>query len=427
MNRKILIDFIPKPSNQDVIVYDIELKDLIDVDVFEEYYKLLPVFEEKLKKYLKCEQDINEYSKKINEIYLYKKNWSEADYLFSLQNDKKTYNILYGPIKKIESNIETLQKKVSAINQKIQIQIAKENKDIEEKKKNIDKIINDNIDKMFKLKDLCATLKIQKEKLSESMKENEEEFLLLQLIWESIDKGECKCQYCGSVLKNVSKNSLFYKRSLKNLEKNKEEMQQLLQKKEKNEEELFKYQAEIKQLKTKIENDSNFKSDGFNFYKKKSVEVLRLEGIRDSMLNQINGLEKELNSNSDINSEKFLELKKRINNCEISLENIKKIKELKKQLEDEINIYNNLKKETLAMTGTMEKYKKFITLFFKIYEKKASEFCGKDFKFKIFDFDNYKLIEVFEIYYKTIKYENLNNSAKRHVEEMLEKNFFSWE
>jgi hypothetical protein len=37
MNRKQLINFIPKPENKDVIIYDLSLSDLIDKDVFKEY------------------------------------------------------------------------------------------------------------------------------------------------------------------------------------------------------------------------------------------------------------------------------------------------------------------------------------------------------------------------------------------------------
>ena len=55
----------------------------------------------------------------INKIYLFKSNWSEEDYLFHLQNEKKTYNTLYGPIKKLESNLDVLQKKIKMINDKI--------------------------------------------------------------------------------------------------------------------------------------------------------------------------------------------------------------------------------------------------------------------------------------------------------------------
>ena len=75
------------------------------------------------------------------------------------------------------------------------------------------------------------------------------------------------------------------------------------------------------------------------------------------------------------------------------------------------------------MTLKMEQYKKFLTIFFKIYEQKANEFCGKDFKFKIFEFEDYKLIEKFEIYYKTIKYENLSIESKNKVDKILNEKF----
>ena len=89
MDRKTLIDFIPKPTNNDVIIYDLSLKNLIDIDVFDEYNKLLPIYYETKKIYQYYKNNIELYEKKLNTIFLYKTNWSEDDYLLNLQNAKK--------------------------------------------------------------------------------------------------------------------------------------------------------------------------------------------------------------------------------------------------------------------------------------------------------------------------------------------------
>lgn len=427
MNRDILINFIPKPTNKDVIIYDTSLKNLIDVNVMEEYKNLLPIYNLSLQKYLRYKDNIENYEKALNDIYLYKTSWSEEDYLYNLQNLKKTYSNLYNPIKKIENNIDMLQKKIKIVDEKIQIQIAKEEKEINDQKNNIDKKINENVDKLIAIKETYSTLKIESEQLKEKIKENEEDFSILQEILEGIQNGECKCKYCGSKLSNVSENSNFYKRTYKNLEKNKKELEELLERQKKNNEQLNIYETKIKEIKQELKNDSNFKSQDFNFYRKKSVEVLKLEGKKDAMLNEIDKLQKEFDSNSQTKSEKFLELKERIKKYELSLDNLRKIKSMKEKIKQESTEYNNIKNDLTVMKFKMDQYKSFLTIFFKIYEQKAAEFCGKDFRFEIFEFDDYTLIEKFKIYYKSIEYANLNPSTKRKVESILEEKFLFYD
>lgn len=423
MDRNMLIKFIPKPSNNDVILYDTSLKNLIDVDVIDEYQKLLPVFNLSLLQFKGVKNNIESYKKLINETYLYKINWSEEDYLYHLQNEKRTYNNLFGPIKKIESNIEMLQKKIKMIDDKIEIQINKENREIEERKNNIDKRIDENVDKLMVFKELYSTLKIEREKIKKNLEENQEDFLMLQKIVEGISKGECRCQYCNSLLSNVSENSNFYKRTVKNVEKNKSELLRLQEKKLKNDEEILNCENNIKEINNELRNDSNFKDSEFNFYRKKSVEVLKLEAQRDKMLNDIDKMEKELKNNSQVKSKQFLELKDKIEKYELSLENLQKIKSLKSNLENQINEYNKMNIEIEEMTVKMKQYKQFLTIFYKIYEQKAADFCGKDFKFKIFEFNDYSLNEIFDIYYKNIIYENLSIPTRRKVNSMLEEKF----
>ena len=423
MDRNMLIKFIPKPTNKDVILYDISLNNLIDVDVIDEYQKILPIFNFSMSQFKGIKNNIESYKKLINEIYLYRMNWSEEDYLYHLQNEKKTYNNLFGPIKKLESNIEMLQKKIKMIDDKIEIQTQKENKEIEERKNNIDKKINENLNKFMSLKEMCATLKIEKERIKKNIQDNEEDFLMLQKIVEGINNGECRCQYCNSLLSNVSENSNFYKRTIKNLEKNKNELIKLQEKKQKNDEEILEHENKIKEINQELKNDYSFKEDGFNFYRKKSVEVLKLEAQRDKMLNDIDEIQKQLKNNSSTKSKQFLEIKDRIEKYELSLQNIQKLREFKQKLNEEIQQYNELESNLTNMKNKLDQYKKFLTIFYKIYEQKAADFCGKDLKFKIFDFEDYSLVEKFEVYYKNIKYENLSIPSKRKVNSTLEEKF----
>ena len=135
INREKIIKFIPKPKNEDVIIYDVSLKDLLDVDVIQEYNNILPTYLSKKQEYLELTAKIESNNNAINNIYLYNTSWSEEDYLYKLKNDKKTYSIVYHDIKKIENTIEMLKKKINVMNEKIQIQTSKDKKAEEGKKK----------------------------------------------------------------------------------------------------------------------------------------------------------------------------------------------------------------------------------------------------------------------------------------------------
>ena len=71
MNRKQLINSIPKPENKDIVVYDMSLSDLIDKDVFKEYNELLPVFLIKKEQCNGLELKLKEYQNSIDNIYLF--------------------------------------------------------------------------------------------------------------------------------------------------------------------------------------------------------------------------------------------------------------------------------------------------------------------------------------------------------------------
>ncbi|MGN1327551.1 MAG: hypothetical protein ACI4VQ_05725, partial [Clostridia bacterium] len=97
--------------------------------------------------------------------------------------------------------------------------------------------------------------------------------------------------------------------------------------------------------------------------------------------------------------------------------------EIKQKNYEKNEKYKEIKNELSKLIAQMDQYKKFLTIFYKIYEQKASEFCGKDFKFKIFDFENYNLIEKFEVYYKSIEYNNLSPIVKETVGKILAEKF----
>lgn len=423
MKRDDFIKFIPKPKNEDVILYDISLNNLIDVDVVQEYEKLYPIFINEKSKFEKLKKEIELYKKSINEVYLYNPSWSEEDYLNKLRDDKKTYSILYSNIKKGETNIEILQKKVAAMSEKIQIQIAKENKERETKYENVNQDIETNKENLIKFKGSVEIYRHTVKRIDEQIKEAKEDLKLFKISEERLRKGNYECICCGKKLRKNDDVSIISQRLQNNTIKRKMEIKELTEQKVKAETNLAYYEDELSKVQTKLNNDIVFKKEYKNTYIKKSLEVLKLEAMRDEMLNKITQIKHEINEDSNINSKKFIELKNRIEIYENSLENLKKIKNIKQELKEKMDNFQQIEDNFNKITKTIQQYVSFLTIYYKIYEQKASNYCGPDYKFKFFRVENYKIIDIFEIYYNGVEYTQLSKEELDTVDKNLIEKF----
>lgn len=419
LNRKDFMKFIPKPDNKDVILYDNELQDLLDVEVLEEYNKECQLFFQEKEEYISLSETFKEYEKFVNSMYLYQRKWNEEDYLGILQNDKKTYSKLYSEIKKTETNISILQKKAKVMQEKIDMQTKIEERNLQEKKDNIDitiENIKDNLDKYRgKLSDYVNDRRI----IDKRIENNEEEFNNLQSMNTQLNNGVYKCELCGHTIKSVGTDSKIYARLCKKLEVNKEELEHLIKKKNDIEANIAFFENEIKKEKSNLQNAISFKKESRNFYRKKSLEILKLEALRDEIINNITLLEKSLKTNHKTKESNFIELKDRISKCEISLENLRKIKVFRMSKEKELKKINELKESLKKHIKRMDEMKKFLIIYFKIYEQRANDYCLNVIKFKIFEFEDYNLKEIFKIYYNNILYEELEQKDKDFVDKIL--------
>lgn len=419
MNRKQLINFIPKPENKDVIIYDISLSDLIDEDVFKDYSELLPIFLNQKEQYILLKNKLKEYQNSIDNIYLFKRNWTKEDYLQALQNNKKTYSTLYNDIKKVENNINIFHKKIKTIDDKIKIQIAKEERDMNNKILNIDNNINKNKEALLNARDKLSDYKLMLEKIKNQINENNEDFQILSKMQEQLETGNCHCEFCGHIVKSCAKDSKLYIRLTRKFEENKNQLEKLLIRQNNIELEIATLENEIYELKAELNNDIEFKKQNHNFYLKKSIEVLKLEALRDEMINNLSTLEKQLKNNPSVNSGKYIELKDNINKYELSLNNLNKIEKLKNDFAKDIETFKISEVEFKKISEKINQYIKFITIYYKICEQKANEYFGKNFSFKLFKFDEYILQEKFEVYYNGIEYSELNRKERDKIDKIF--------
>lgn len=415
MNREEILKIIPKPKNEDVIVYNTELINLIDVDVLKEYYNIFPIYKIKKENYILLKEEIEQYEKSINNIYLYDKSWNELDYLEMLKKEKKTYSTIFSDIKKIENNIQILEKKYKNINEKIEIQRNSDEKKIEDKRKNIDNEIKETKEKILKIENVLEGFKINLKYINEQIQNNLETKAELTEMKQDLEKENCKCIYCGTIIKNRSKNkvsNIIEKKIIKNLS----QYEDLQKNKLKIEKEKDYYENELSNLKTTLKNDVEFKKQDYNFYIKKSIGVLKLEAIRDDILNQMLKLKKDYETNPLISSKKYLETKELISKYELSLENLKKIKENKENFKEKYSKIKKLSEELKDLNSKLTLYKKFIEIYYKIYQQKVNDYFGKDFKFVFYKFNNLELIPILELKYKDIEYLELNSFLKKECD-----------
>ena len=415
MNREEILKIIPKPKNEDVIVYNTELINLIDVDVLKEYYDIFPIYKIKKENYILLKEEIEQYEKSINNIYLYDKSWNELDYLEMLKKEKKTYSTIFSDIKKIENNIQILEKKYKNINEKIEIQRNSDEKKIEDKRKNIDNEIKETKEKILKIENVLEGFKINLKYINEQIQNNLETKAELTEMKQDLEKENCKCIYCGTIIKNRSKNkvsNIIEKKIIKNLS----QYDDLQKNKLKIEKEKDYYENELLNLKTTLKNDVEFKKQDYNFYIKKSISVLKLEAIRDDILNQMLKLKKDYETNPLISSKKYLETKELISKYELSLENLKKIKENKENFKEKYSKIKKLSEELKDLNSKLTLYKKFIEIYYKIYQQKVNDYFGKDFKFVFYKFNNLELIPILELKYKDIEYLELNSFLKKECD-----------
>lgn len=419
IDREKIIKSIPKPSNSDVIVYDITLKDLIEIDVINEYYKILPNFLSKKENYDLYNMNLNNNIKAIDNIYLYNRKWTEENYLKKLSGIKQIYAKSYSDIKKIEDKISILKNKIEGMNNKIELQKAKENQEIENRKKNIDENINKNKELLLEYNEKNSYCIDLIKKLNKEIEENEEEFKILEDMQHQIKNKTIICKYCGSKItintENVSE-SKIYKRLMKNLIENQEEISELLNRKKDAELDNAYYNKQIAKIKEELNNDISLKKDDKNLYIKKSIEILKLEGLRDELMNNMSELQKELKNNSSTNSDQYISFKKQIEQYELSLNNLSKIKLLKEKNKEIFEKIDKEKKELDLLQMKIEEYIKFIKIYYKIYEQKLNIFFGENYNFKLFAFDNFTLKEILKITYKGINYIDLDIKEKEKVD-----------
>ena len=235
---------------------------------------------------------------------------------------------------------------------------------------------------------------------------------------QELDNKEYQCQYCGTIITNGNSKKRIFNMLDKKINKNSKILNSYKTSLEKTEKDLSYITKELKENKSILENDMEFKKQDYNFYIKKSVKILEMEATRDEIQKDILKYKDEYENNKIVKSEEYKSLKDRIDKYELSLQNLQKIKESKQTFAEEYKIINNLKPILLKQNEKIKFYKKFIEIYFKIYEQKANDYFGNNIKFKLFRFNSLDLEEIFEIYYNGIEYTQLHPKQREELDQI---------
>lgn len=421
--RDDIIKNIPKPTNREVILYDVSLRHLEDVDVLNEYHKLYPEFKSKKEEYLILRKEIEEYKNNIDNTYLYKPSWSEEDYLRALRDERKTYSTLYHDAKKAEDTINILQNKIKNFNEQIKIQIAKDEKLIKKRQETLNDDINKVKGELFETKIHFKSCKNELQKIKRHISENEDEFQILKQIIENFEHENYKCPYCGSTFKKITENSRIYKKMQKNIFENKNELEDFLRQEESLEVNIKFYEDKIKTLENDLNNLVNFRDEKITVYQKKSLDVLKLEGLRNQAIKDVAEKEKFLKNNPTLKTNNFLKLKEKINEYETSLNNLRQIKQINEQISFKKDRYQDLQIELKEDLTKIEDYIKYISIHYKIIEQKANEFFGENIKFNFFKIVDYEIKPDLKITYNEMNYFDLPEEQREKLDKKIIEKF----
>lgn len=393
ISREDIFNIIPTPKNEDVIIYDTTLKDLLGIDVLSEYEIVCKKIDVEKENYKRLETEIDHYKEVINNSYLYTPNWNEVDYIDVLQKEKKNYSILFGEMKKMQSQLNILQRRCNSINEQIEMQKKKDLKEIEEKKNNID------IDIASKEKDV-AKIEKQIEYLSGEASRIIDFIGFVQDQIKTLEGIKGK-----DVSRAIDKCNTKLKKLDVALTKNNVSIQ--IQK------------EKLKQIDVQLKNLMQFKQQDFTFYVKKSIRVLELEAQRDQVTNEIIELKQKIENDPITKDKSYQEIVGNIEKFETSLENLKKIKEYKANFSEKLEAFKKVKEILTVHLSQRKEYVRFLDIYYKIYEQKANDYFGPDIKFKFHEIIDDQISLTTKITYKGQDLSLLNYQQREELEERL--------
>lgn len=416
--RKTLLNFASKPSNTDVIYYDNKFIDLINVDVDKLYNDELDLYSKLQKKYSIIKDEVDEYNARVENLKLLGKNMSEADYIEKIRTLEIEYAKKYKAIKILESKINTLSGKILDLQNKIEIQIAKEIQAKKNKKnemlENKRKLSNETSTLRIILKNRNKVLDILKDKLNFER----ERYNTFEKNKKSIHEEKYRCDYCKCVInKKRSESLLNYIDTQQNSLLNK--IDKLKKDIEEEEEETNKVNKKLSDDLAQLKNIKSVEQQNIFAYEKKSVQVLRLEGKIFGIQEEIEKLKEEYNEKTKRAGAAFKDLKLKIESYKESLFNLHELKESRENLKVDLDIYKDIIEQVKTIKESLNFHCQFLITRNKLWEQKISNLFDNKIRVQLFTEENMIIKEECKVYYNNIELMYLRPDEEKIVENMI--------
>ena len=124
--RKALLKLIPIPKNEEVVYYDNRFIELINIDVDRLYNDELEKYKELQSQYKSVKAKIDDFNERISNLSVIDKKMSENEYVSEIQALEIEYAKKYRDIKVLDNKINIYRNKILDLDNKIEIQKAKE-------------------------------------------------------------------------------------------------------------------------------------------------------------------------------------------------------------------------------------------------------------------------------------------------------------
>lgn len=418
MLREKMESLIEIPSNNDVVVYNKNFIDLINVNVDKLYEDKLDEFNKLFEKYKDMNAKIEYNNELLTNIRILNPILSESKCIEEIQKLEKNYANKYKEVKILENKLIFYRNKCIDYQNRIEIQKEKDEKILKDTKKELENQKNQKTNEIKSIKKIIESLENFNSNIRSNYTILEEHYNTLKVTLENLEQGKYTCFCCGSKISSKKSTAKLEKKikSQKNTIENQLNKYSVdFANNRKNAEEL---REKAKTLSEEV-NEINLSIENIKFYTKKSKEVLKLESSKFIIEDQIDKIEQELKSKTEKYGKNYTNIKDKINTYKSCLENIKEIQRNKDVIKEYQNQIGEIKSKMAKLKPVLLLACDFIAVRYKLIEKRISALFDGKVEVTLFERDGYEFKKTFELYYNKIDRKYLSIDEQNELEKLI--------
>ena len=408
--RAMLLNTFPLPEDREIVMYDVRFKNLIGKNIQELYTTQLAQHKELSKEYVELSKKIADYESFIDNLKLVAKSYTTQDYMLKIKELEAEYTTKFGNIRNLEKRIALHENKIEKINKDIANQKALEEETIKQMKNRKTERLNKDLAKLAEMQSAVKFFQDYYSEYSLLIKMIEREKVFEENLLDKTTKKNIKCRECGKRYYPSESSILKRIQSLDSrLQVHQQNYTKLKEKRDNYNERIAALRFEVDQLRTEIQMSNNS-------YIKKTPEVLKLEGEKFKIFEELEKIQKEYQELVARQGREFKELKRRIDVYRTSLSNYLEATNISKELLELKPQLKEIQEKMTKLETTLNSLAEFMEMKYKVYERDLSVHFENKVQFNLFERDGFYFKKMSIIKYENIeslyldvkKYEELN-------------------